>query len=105
MKVLPSIVGLVLLGSFATTAQAGPSKNAVMTQCKNEIKNSFEDISRIRTSKFKDRASGTSVTYRVTFKGSDAQKVTCSYKDGVASLTDANGAMVASKASAENTGS
>ena len=105
MKVLPTIAGIILAGTFATTAHAGPSKSEVMSQCKNEIKNSFEDISRIRTSKFKDRSSGTYVIYRVSFSNADAQKVTCSFKDGIASLTDAKGGMIASKLAANNTDS
>lgn len=105
MKILPTIVGALLAASFATTAQAAPSKGKVMTLCKAEIKNSFEQISRIRTSRFKDRANGTFVTYRVSFPESDTQKVTCSFKDGIASLTDASGELIASKTSPENTGS
>lgn len=105
MKVLPLIAGVILAGTFTTSANAAPSKSEVMTLCKNEIKESFDDISRIRTSRFKDKASGITVTYKVSLEGADAQKVTCSLNDGVASLTDSSGAMIASKANTENTGS
>ena len=105
MKIVPTIAGILLAGSFATTANAGPDKGAVMTLCKNEIKSSFEDVTRIRTAKFKDRASGTYVTYRVSTEGADTQKVTCTFKDGIASLTDSEGVMIAGKTNVENTGS
>ena len=105
MKILPTIAGVVLAGSFAVTANADASKGEIMTLCKAEIKESFNDVTRVRTAKFKDRASGTYITYRVSREGADTEKVTCTFQDGVASLTDANGAMIASKTSTENTGS
>lgn len=105
MKIVPTIAGVLLAGAFATTANAGPSKGEVMTLCKNEIKSSFEDVTRIRTSKFKDRASGTYVTYRVSTESADTQKVTCTFKDGIASLTDSEGVMIAGKTNVDNTGS
>jgi len=105
MKIVPTIAGVLLAGAFATTANAAPAKGEVMTLCKNEIKSTFEDVTRIRTSKFKDRASGTYVTYRVSTESADTQKVMCTYRDGVASLTDSEGAMIATKTSVENTGS
>jgi hypothetical protein len=104
MKILPTVAGLILAGAFSTTVQAAPSQGEVMTLCKAEIKQSFEDISRIRTSRFKDRASGTYVTYRVSRRDQDTQKVLCTFRDGVASLTDDTGALIASKTSSENAG-
>ena len=41
MKVLPTIAGLLLAGTFATTAHDGPSTSYVMTQCKAEINDTF----------------------------------------------------------------
>ena len=105
MKILPTIAGVILAGTFTMSANAGPSKGEVMTLCKNEIKESFDDITRIRTSRFKDKASGTTVTYKVSLEGTDAQKVTCSFSDGVASLTNSSGEMIASKVNTNNTGS
>lgn len=105
MKILPTIAGLIIAGSFATSANAAPSKGEIMTLCKQEIKSSIDDVTRIRTNKFKDRASGTYVSYRVSLKDRDTQKVTCSFVDGVASLTDSDGAMIASKTATKNTGS
>lgn len=105
MKIVPMIAGVILAGSFATTANAGPAKGEVMTLCKNEIKSSFEDVTRIRTAKLKNRASGTYVTYRVSTESADTQKVTCTYKDGIASLTDSEGVMIAGKTDVENAGS
>ena len=105
MKVLPTITGVILAGIFTLPANAASSKSEVMTLCKNEIKESFDDITRIRTSRVKDKASGTTVTYKVSLEGTDAQKVTCSFSDGIASLTDSSGEMIASKASTNNSGS
>jgi hypothetical protein len=105
MKVLPTIAGVILAGTFTVSANARSSQSEVMTLCKNEIKESFDDITRIRTSRFKDRASGTTVTYKVSLEGTDAQKVTCSFRDGVASLTNSSGEMIASKVNTDNTGS
>ena len=105
MKVLPLIAGVILAGTFTMSANAAPSKNTVMTLCKNEIKESFDGITRVRTTRFKERASGTTVTYKVSLEGADAQKVTCSFNDGIASLTDSSGEMIASKVNTDNTGS
>lgn len=105
MKVLPTITGVILAGIFTMPANAASSQSKVMTLCKNEIKESFDDITRIRTSRFKDRASGTTVTYKVSLEGTDAQKVICSFSDGVASLTNSSGEMIASKVNTDNTGS
>lgn len=105
MKVLPMIAGVFLASTITFSATAAPSQSEVMTLCKNEIKESFDDITRIRTSRFKERASGTTVTYKVSLEGTDAQKVTCSFNDGVASLTDSSGGMIASKANTGNTDS
>lgn len=105
MKIVPTIAGLVLAGSFATAAHAGPSQGEVMTFCKAEVKDTFEDVTRIKTSRFRDKASGTFITFRVSTEGADTQKVTCHYKDGITSLTDANGDMIANTGQPENTGS
>ena len=103
MKIVPTFAGLILAGTFAVNANASSSE--AMTYCKAEIKDSMEDVTRIRTAKIKDRASGTYITYRVSREGADTEKVTCTYVEGVASLTDSTGAMIASKTSTENTGS
>ena len=104
MKIVPTIAGLLLAGTFATTAHAGPSKGEVMTYCKTEIKDKFEDISRIRTSRFRDKSSGTHITFRVSMENAEAQQVTCHYKDGIVGLSDANGELIASGVSVANTG-
>lgn len=103
MKVIPFIAGAILAGTF-TTATAAPSKGEVMSLCKAEIKQSIDDISRIRTSRFKERAAGTTVTYKVSTETAEPQTVTCSFVEGVASLTDSSGAMIASKTGTTNTG-
>ncbi len=105
MKIVTTIAGIILASAFATTANAGPSKSEVMTQCKTEIKGTFEDVTRIRTNRMKERASGTYVTYKVSFEDAESQKVTCTFSDGIASLTDADGVMIAGKTETENTGS
>lgn len=99
MKVLPTIAGLLLAGTFATTAHAGASQSQVMTQCKAEINDTFEDVSRIRTSRFRTKSSGTYITFRVSMEGAEAQKVTCSYQNGMVSLADSKGDLIASKTS------
>ena len=99
MKVLPTIAGLLLAGTFATTAHDGPSTSYVMTQCKAEINDTFEDVSRIRTSRLRTKSSGTYITFRVSTEGADAQKITCSYQNGVVSLADSKGDLIASKTS------
>ena len=105
MKALPVIAGVILAGTFTLSAHAAPSKGEVMTLCKTEIKQSFDDISRIRTTRFNDRSSGTTVTYKVSLESAEAQTVTCSFKDGIASLTDGSGAMIASKTNPGHPGS
>lgn len=103
MKILPSIAGLILAGTFTTVAHAGPSKGQVMGECKAEIKASIDDVSRLRTSRFKDRASGTYVTFRVSTEDGESQLVKCTYRDGVTSLENADGELLVSKTLAENT--
>ena len=66
MKILPTIAGVLLAGLFATSAHAGPPKGEVMTLCKSEIKSSIDDVVRIRTSRYRDKASGTYITFRVS---------------------------------------
>ncbi len=97
MKIVPTIAGIMIAGSLATTAYAGPSQGEIKSLCKNRIKSSFEDVTRIRTWGMKERSSGTHITYRVSTKGADTQVVTCSFSDGIASLTDSEGSMIAGK--------
>lgn len=106
MKIIPSIAGLLLAGTLATTVQAGPSKNEVATFCKAEINESLEAVSRVKMKRLRVKSSGTHVTYRVSQEGAeDSRKVTCTYKDGIVSLTDANGDMIVRLADANPTGS
>lgn len=100
MKIVPTIAGLLLAGTFAVSAEAGPSKGEVLTSCKSEINESFDDVSRVRTAKYKYKSTGTFVTFKVSTDG-EIQRVTCTYKDGMASLTDADGELIASKTEAE----
>ena len=104
MKIVPTIASLLLAGTFASTALAGPSKGEVMSYCKAEIKDKFEDISRIRTSRFRDKASGTQITFRVSLKDAEAQRVTCHFKDGIVGLADRDGEMITSGIAVNTTG-
>lgn len=94
MKIVPSIAGLLLAGTFTATAHAGPSKGEVMTMCKAEINATFQEVDRIRTSRYKYKSSGHHVTFKVS-SGGEIEKVTCKHDDGETSLTDANGDMIA----------
>ena len=94
MKIVPSIAGMLLAGTFAATAHAGPSKGQVMTECKAEINDTYEQVDRIRTSRCKYKATGHSITFKVS-TGGEIEKVTCKHKDGETYLTDANGDMIA----------
>ena len=105
MKIVPTFAGLILAGTFAVNANADASKGEIMALCKAEIQDSIEDVTRIRTSKFKDRSTGTFITYRVSRDNADTEKVTCTFRDGVASLTDSTGALIASKNSVASTDS
>jgi hypothetical protein len=104
MKIVPSIASVLLAATCSSTALAGPSKGEVMTYCKAEIKDTFQDISRIRTSRFRDNASGTQITFRVSQESGDAHKIVCHYKDGIVGLSDQNGEMIASGVAVNNTG-
>ena len=104
MKIVTSIASLLLAGTCASTALAGPSQGEVMNYCKAEIKDTFEDISRIRTSRFREKASGTHITFRVSLDDAENQNVICHYKDGIVGLTDTNGEMIASGVTVANTG-
>lgn len=102
MKIVPTIAGLLLAGTFATTAHAGPSKGEVMTFCKAEINDSYQEVDRIRTSRYKYKSTGHIVTFKVS-TGGEIEKVTCRHKDGETSLTDSNGDMIAKAGSKTST--
>ena len=102
MKIVPTIAGMLLAGTFAATAHAGPSKGEVMTFCKAEINDTFQQVDRIRTSKYKYKATGHYVTFKVSTNG-EIEKVTCQHKKGETSLVDANGDMIAKAGSETST--
>jgi hypothetical protein len=105
MKIVTSVAGLLLAGTLSIPATAGPSRGEIMTLCKSEIKDTFEEVSRIRTSRFRDKASGTYITFKVSAADAETQKVTCTYRDGVANLAGDNGALVATNDEVVQSGS
>ncbi len=105
MKILPTLAGLILAGTFTSVAQADSSKEAAMSQCKAEIKASIDDISRIRTSRLREKSTGTHITFRVSTEGNDTQIGKCIHVGGLASLKNANGELIAAKTAVVSTGS
>ncbi len=103
MKIMPSIVGLLLAGSVVTTVQAGPSKNEVATACKHQINESFDSVKKIKMKRFREKSSGTHVTYTVYQEGAeDTRRVTCIVNDEIVSLTDKNGDLIRGLADASH---
>lgn len=105
MKIVPSVAGLLLAATVATPAAAGPSKGEILTLCKSEVKTAFEDATRIRTSRFKHSASATAITFKVSVADTAPQKVTCSFRDGIASLDGAQGKLASADKEVVQSGS
>ena len=88
MKVFLYLIGIGFAFIFSVSVNAKPSSGEIMTICKSTVKESVDDVARIRTSKFKERATGTMITFRVSSSNKETKKVTCTYANGVASLAD-----------------
>jgi hypothetical protein len=88
MKVLLYFIGIAFAFVFSVSVSAKTSSGEIMTICKSTVKESMDDVTRIRTSKFKERASGTKITFRVSSRDNQTRKVTCTYANGVATLAD-----------------
>ena len=88
MKVFLYFIGIAFAFVFSVSVSAKTSPGEIMTTCKSTVKESMDDITRIRTSKFKERASGTKITFRVSSRNNQTRKVTCTYANGVATLAD-----------------
>ena len=88
MKVLLYFIGIAFAFVFSVSVSAKTSSGEIMTMCKSTVKASIDDVTRIRTTKFKERASGTKITFRVSSDNNQTRKVTCTYANGVATLTD-----------------
>ena len=88
MKVLLYFIGIAFAFLFSVSVSAKTSSGEIMTMCKSTVKESMDGVTRIRTSKFKEKASGTKITFRVSSENNQTRKVTCTYANGVATLTD-----------------
>lgn len=105
MKTFPTIAGLILASAITVPAVASSSKSEALTLCKLEVQESISDVTRVRTAKIKQRASGTYVKLRVSTEGADAQKVECAVENGVAALMNEEGNLIASKNAVAASGS
>ena len=88
MKVFLYLIGIGFAFVFSVSVNAKVSSGEIMTMCKAAVKESVNDVTRIRTSKFKERASGTTISFRVSSNNNQTRKVTCTYANGVASVKD-----------------
>ena len=88
MKVFLYLVGIGFACVFSVSVSSKASSGEIMTMCKSTVKESMDGVTRIRTSKFKERASGTKITFRVSSDNNQTRKVTCTYANGVATLAD-----------------
>jgi len=88
MKIFLYLIGIGFAFVFSVSVNAKASSGEIMTMCKSNVKESVEDVARIRTSKFKEKASGTMITFRVSSSNNQTKKVTCTYSNGVATLAD-----------------
>ena len=88
MKIFLYLIGIGFAFVFSVSVNAKPSSGEIMTMCKSNVKESVDDVARIRTSKFKEKASGTIITFRVSSGTNQTRKVTCTYSNGVATLND-----------------
>ena len=88
MKFFLYLIGIGFAFVFSVSVNAKASSGEIMTMCKSTVKESIDDVARIRTSKFKEKASGTMITFRVSSGNNQTKKVTCTYSNGVATLVD-----------------
>ena len=88
MKMFLYVIGIGFAFVFSVSVNAKASSGEIMTMCKSTVKESVDDIARIRTSKFKEKASGTMITFRVSSSNNQTRKVMCTYANGVATLAD-----------------
>ena len=88
MKIFLYLIGIGFAFVFSISVNAKASSGEIMTMCKATVKESIDDVARIRTSKFKEKASGTMITFRVSSSNNQSKKVTCTYSNGVATLVD-----------------
>ena len=88
MKIFLYLIGIGFAFVFSISVNAKASSGEIMTMCKSTVKESIDDVARIRTSKFKEKASGTTITFRVSSSNNQSKKVTCTYSNGVATLVD-----------------
>ena len=88
MKVFLYLIGIGFAFVFSVSVNARASSGEIMTICKSTVKESIDDVARIRTSKFKEKASGTKITFRVSSSNNQTKKVTCTYSNGLATLSD-----------------
>ena len=88
MKVFLYLIGIGFAFVFSVSVNAKASSGEIMTICKSTVKESVDDVTRIRTSKFKEKASGTKITFRVSSSSNETKKVTCTYANGVATLAE-----------------
>ena len=88
MKIFMYLIGIGFAFVFSVSVNAKASSGEIMTMCKSNVKESVADVARIRTSKFKEKASGTMITFRVSSSNNQTKKVICTYANGVATLSD-----------------
>ena len=88
MKIFLYLIGIGFAFVFSVSVNAKASSGEIMTMCKSTVKESIDDVARIRTSKFKEKASGTIITFRVSSSDNQSKKVTCKYSNGVLTLVD-----------------
>ena len=88
MKIFLYLIGIGFAFVFSVSVNAKASSGEIMTMCKSTVKESIDDVARIRTSKFKEKASGTMITFRVSSSNNQSKKVTCKYANGIATLVD-----------------
>ena len=88
MKIFLYLIGIGFAFVFSVSVNAKASSGEIMTRCKSNVKESVDDVARIRTSKYKEKASGTMITFRVSSSNNQTKKVTCTYANGVATLAD-----------------
>ena len=88
MKIFMYLIGIGFAFVFSVSVNAKASSGEIMTMCKSTVKEAIDDVARIRTSRFKEKASGTMITFRVSSSNNQTKKVTCTYANGVVTLSD-----------------
>jgi len=88
VKIFLYLMGIGFAVLFSLSVNAEANSREIMTLCKGTVIESIHDVTRISTKRFKKKANGTFITFRISSRSNQTRKVLCRYSNGVATLSD-----------------